>query len=56
MITVWHHEACRVMTNGDSEAQIFYPTLTRMMDSYKINLHRTEIKERTNSSHLDILK
>ena len=25
--TVWHHEACRVMTNGDSEGQIFlsYP-------------------------------
>ena len=22
-ITVWHHEACRVMTNGDSEGQIF---------------------------------
>ena len=26
-IAVWHHEACRVMTNGDSEGQIFlsYP-------------------------------
>ena len=26
-ITVWHHEACRVMTNGDLEGQIFlsYP-------------------------------
>ena len=26
-ITVWHHEACRVMTNGDREEQIFlsYP-------------------------------
>ena len=26
-IAVWHHEACRVMTNGDPEAQIFlsYP-------------------------------
>ena len=22
-ITVWHHEACRVMTNGDQEGQIF---------------------------------
>ena len=24
---VWHHEACRVMTNGDTEGQIFlsYP-------------------------------
>ena len=22
-ITVWHHEACRVMTNGDAEGQIF---------------------------------
>ena len=26
-ITVWHHEACRVMTNGDPEGWIFlsYP-------------------------------
>ena len=26
-ITDWHHEACRVMTNGDHEGQIFlsYP-------------------------------
>ena len=26
-ITVWHHEACRVMTNGDPEGRIFrsYP-------------------------------
>ena len=26
-ITVWHHEACRVMTNGDTEGRIFlsYP-------------------------------
>ena len=26
-IAVWHHEACRVMTNGDSEGRIFlsYP-------------------------------
>ena len=22
-IAVWHHEACRVMTNGDPEGQIF---------------------------------
>ena len=22
-IAVWHHEACQVMTNGDSEGQIF---------------------------------
>ena len=22
-ISVWHHEACRVMTNGDNEGQIF---------------------------------
>ena len=22
-ITVWHHEACRVMTNGDPEGRIF---------------------------------
>ena len=24
-ITVWHHEACRVMTNGDPEGRIFLP-------------------------------
>ena len=26
-ITVWHHKACRVMTNGDPEGRIFltYP-------------------------------
>ena len=26
-IAIWHHEACRVMTNGDPEARIFlsYP-------------------------------
>ena len=22
-IAIWHHEACRVMTNGDCEGQIF---------------------------------
>ena len=22
-IAIWHHEACRVMTNGDPEGQIF---------------------------------
>ena len=22
-ITIWHHEACRVMTNGDPRGQIF---------------------------------
>ena len=32
-ITIWHHEACRVMTKGDPEGRIFYPTLTRIMDS-----------------------
>ena len=32
-IAVWHHEACRVMTNGDPEGQIFlsYP---RMNDGF----------------------
>ena len=32
-ITVWHHEAWRVMTNGDPPDGFFYPTLTRIMDS-----------------------
>ena len=31
---VWHHEACRVMTKGDPEGRIFYPTLSRIMDSF----------------------
>ena len=34
-IAVWHHEACRVMTNGDPEGQFFFiPTLTRIMESF----------------------
>ena len=45
-ITNWHHEACRVMTNGDGEGWIFlmsigdprdgffYPILTQIMDVF----------------------
>ena len=33
-ITAWHHEACRVMTNGDPEGRFFFPTLTRIMNSF----------------------
>ena len=33
-ITDWHHKACRVMTNGDPEGRIFYPILTRIIDSF----------------------
>ena len=33
-ITDWHYKACRVMTNGDHERQIFYPILTQIMDSF----------------------
>ena len=33
-ITDWHHEACRAMTNGDPQGRIFYPTFTRLMDSF----------------------
>ena len=36
-IAVWHHEACRVMTNGDCEGQIFYPILTQIMDSFSFS-------------------
>ena len=33
-ITDWHHKACRVITNGDSQGRIFfYPTLSQIMDS-----------------------
>ena len=30
-ITVWHHEACQVMTNGDIEGRIFlfYPKINK---------------------------
>ena len=33
-IAVWHHEACQVMTNGDSEGRIFFHILTQIMDSF----------------------
>ena len=33
-IAVWHHEACRVMANGDSKRRFSYPILTQMMDSF----------------------
>ena len=33
-IAVWHHEACRVMTNGDPEGRIFLSYPTRIMDSF----------------------
>ena len=34
-IAVWRHEACREMKNGNPEGRIFfYPTLTRIMDSF----------------------
>ena len=33
-ITVWHHQACRVMTNGDHEGRIFLSYPHRIMDSF----------------------
>ena len=33
-ITVWHHEACRLMTNCDPRDRFFNPTLTRIMDYF----------------------
>ena len=35
-ITVWHHEACQVMTNGDDEGQIFLSLPTNIQDSPRI--------------------
>ena len=37
-ITVWHHEACRVMTNGDPEGRIFlnYPQTNNGFFSYSL--------------------
>ena len=38
-VTVWHHEACQMMTNGDPEwGFFFYSTLTQMVD-FLIALH-----------------
>ena len=34
MITVCHHEVCRVMTNGDPRDRFFYPTLIRTIDFF----------------------
>ena len=33
-IAVWHHKACRVMTNGDPKDGFFHSTLTRIMDYF----------------------
>ena len=33
-IAFWHQETFRVMTNGDPEGYIFYPTLTRIMNFF----------------------
>ena len=33
-ITVWHHEACRVMTKVILRDGFFYPNLTEIMDSF----------------------
>ena len=33
-ITDWHHEACRVMTNGDPEGQIFLTHWIRISDIF----------------------
>ena len=44
-ITVWHHEACRVMTNGDQEGRIFfYPILIQKMDSILCSSLHTEFR------------
>ena len=37
-ITVWHHEACRVMTNGVHEGQNLYPIFIRIMDYFSCSL------------------
>ena len=38
-ITVWHQEACRVMSNGDfPRDRFFYLTFTRIMDSFSCSL------------------
>ena len=40
-ITLWHHEACQVMTNGDHEGGFFY--LTRIIDSFSCSPLNTTI-------------
>ena len=39
--TNWHHEACRVMTNGDRKGRFFYPILTQIMDSFSCSPFNT---------------
>ena len=44
-ITIWHHQACRVMTNGDPEGRIFLSYLRTnigfflMLITYFIKIH-----------------
>ena len=33
-ITICHHEACLVMTNGDREGPFLYPVLIQVMDYF----------------------
>ena len=40
-ITIWHHEACWVMTNGDHEWHIFYHTLTLIMNFFSCSPQNT---------------
>ena len=57
-IAVWHHEACRVMTNGNPEGQIFLPyphmnngfffLLTTVFICFKISFQKSHNKLRCN--------
>ena len=38
-ITDWHHEACQVMKTVITRDGFFYPTLTRIMDSFFLAHH-----------------
>ena len=47
-IAVWHHEACRLMKNGDHEERIFYLILTQIMDCFSCSsLWSTYILQQT---------
>ena len=49
VITVWHHEACRVMINGDHEGGISFshiPMHTRSSDPYVSSLSEKSVPHR----------
>ena len=44
-VIIWHHIAFLLITNSDTERQIFLTTLTQMMDFCLFLAHRIRISE-----------